>query len=253
MFPALLKFWRGRRGLSQLDFALRAGVSSKHISFLETGRSRPSEEMVMLLAGTLALSPRQRDDLLVAAGFDAYLSDAADPLADSHIRDIVDRMLAQHDPFPMLVLDSGYDVLRMNDGATRLFTAALGQMPARWNAVRLVFEPDGARSILEDWALVAFTLVDRLQREVLLDPHNERLQRLLDEILGMPGVDASWRRPDFSRPATPLIPLRFRVDGEVVSFVTTVTRFSAPQTSALDALQLEAWFPVEPAATPYSP
>ena len=244
VFPALLKFWRGRRGLSQLDLALRAGVSPKHVSFLETARSKPSEEMVMLLAGTLALSPRQRDELLVAAGFQAHLSHANDPLADPQIRAVIDRMLAQHDPLPMLVLDDCYDVLLMNDGAERLLTAALGPRPPKWNAVRTVFDPAGARTILEDWSGIAATLVNRLHRQALLDPHNARLQALLDEVLAMPDVAPHWRLPDFSREATPWMPLAFRVGDTTMLYITTVTRFSAPETSALDALQLEAWFPI---------
>ncbi len=246
LFPALLKYWRGRRGLSQLDFALRAGVSSKHISFLETARSAPSEEMVMLLAGTLALSPRQRDELLQAAGFSARL-DLADPLGDPGIRRVVDQMLAKQEPYPMLVLDGGYDVLDMNEACRRLVRMTLGTVPDAFNAARVVFDPAGVRPFVEDWADAARAFVDRLHREALLDPTDERLSGLLDDIMAYPGVDPAWRGPDFASPAAALMPFGFAVGDLRLRFVTTVTRFTAPQSAALDDLQIEAWFPLDDA------
>jgi len=246
LFAALLKYWRGRRGLSQLDFSLRAGVSSKHVSFLETGRAAPSEEMVMLLAGTLALSPRQRDELLQAAGF-APLRIGGDPLHDRDIRRVVDQMLAQHAPFPMLVLNGGYDVLDMNAAARLLVERTMGHVPPDLNAGRALFDPAGIRPFVHDWPQVARTFIDRLQREALLEATDDRLTTLLDQLLSYPGIDAAWRTPDFAQPAAVLMPFGF-VMGELrLQFMTTVTRFSAPQSAALDDLQIEAWFPADEA------
>ena len=244
LFAALLKFWRGRRGLSQLDFSLRAGVSSRHVSFLETGRAAPSEEMVMLLAGTLALSPRQRDELLQAAGFAAPKL-SAEPLNDPDIRRVVDQMLKQHAPFPMFVLNGGYDVLDMNSAASQLVQHTVGPLPAGFNAARLLFDPDGIRPFVEEWPLVARTLIDRVQREALLEATDDRLTALLDELLAYPGVDPAWRTPDFAHPAAVLMPFGFVLGELRLRFMTTVTRFSAPQSAALDDLQIEAWFPAD--------
>jgi transcriptional regulator with XRE-family HTH domain len=244
LFAALLKFWRGRRGLSQLDFSLRAGVSSRHVSFLETGRAAPSEEMVMLLAGTLALSPRQRDELLQAAGFAAPKL-SAEPLNDPDIRRVVDQMLKQHAPFPMFVLNGRYDVLDMNSAASQLVRQTLGHVPPTFNAARLLFDPAGFRPFVEDWPLVARTLIDRVQREALLEATDDRLTALLDDLLAYPGVDPAWRTPDFAQPAAVLMPFGFVLGELRLRFMTTVTRFSAPQSAALDDLQIEAWFPTD--------
>lgn len=245
LFPALLKYWRGRRGLSQLDFALRAGVSAKHVSFLETGRSAPSEEMVMLLAGTLALTPRQRDELLTAAGFEAARAESRDAMADPAIRRLIERMLAQQEPYPMLVMNGAYDVLAINGACRRLLAATLGDVPDVFNAARIIFDPEGVRPFVEDWERAAATFVDRLHREALLDPTDGRLAALIEDVMAYPGVDPSWRTPDFSRPAPALLPIGFTMGGMTLRFLATVTRLSAPQSAALDDLQMEAWFALD--------
>lgn len=249
LFPALLKFWRGRRGLSQLDLALTAGISGRHVSFLETGRSAPSEEMVHLLAATLDVPLRDRNQLLRAAGFDAhYPEPALDALADPAIERAVDRMLRQQMPYPMFVMNRAYDVLRMNPAARALYTVAAGAPPPeRYNAVRVLFDPGPVRDAVGDWDDVARELLAWVQREHLHHPHDEGLRALLDAILAAPGVPKDWRRPDFARGDRAVYPVRFVTGGLQLSFFTTVLRFQAPQNVTLDELQIEGWYPLDDA------
>lgn len=249
LFPALLKFWRGRRGLSQLDLALTAGISGRHVSFLETGRSAPSEEMVHLLAGTLDLPLRDRNQLLRAAGFAAhYPEPPLDALADPAIDRAVDRMLRQQLPYPMWVMSRCYDVLRMNSAAAALVAAVGGgPAPAAFNAVRVLFEPGPIRDAVADWTETARALLNRVQREHLHHPHDTGLADLLDAIQAAPGVPEDWRRPDFSRDGPAVYPVRFAVAGVSLGFFTTVVRFQAPQNVTLDELQIEGWFPLDEA------
>src|SRR5256885_14821509 len=137
LFPALLRHWRTRRGLSQLDLALAADVSPRHVSFLETGRAQPSREMLLRLATTLTVPLRDQNAMLRAAGF---AEEFAEPSVESGLpRGVamaIERMLAQHEPFPLTVLDRHYRLLRANAGAMRLFTRFVADptaMPAQPN------------------------------------------------------------------------------------------------------------------------
>src|SRR5690606_38965877 len=116
----LIKHWRTRRGMSQLDLALAADVSPRHVSFLETGRAQPSREMVLRLATTLSVPMRDQNQLLLAAGHAAAFAEAPHAALDGPVGDVVTTMLAHHEPFPMVVMDRAYDAIRMNDGAIRL-------------------------------------------------------------------------------------------------------------------------------------
>jgi hypothetical protein len=135
----------------------------------------------------------------------------------------------------------------MNAAARLLVERTMGHVPPDLNAGRALFDPAGIRPFVHDWPQVARTFIDRLQREALLEATDDRLTTLLDQLLSYPGIDAAWRTPDFAQPAAVLMPFGF-VMGELrLQFMTTVTRFSAPQSAALDDLQIEAWFPADEA------
>src|SRR5215831_18779875 len=151
LFPALLRHFRTRRGLSQLDLALAADVSARHVSFLETGRAQPSREMVLRLGATLGLSLRDQNALLRAAGFEAQFAEPglSDGMPESVTRAIA-RMLAQQEPFPMVVLDRCYNVLQRNEATRRLLSRTIADpsaLPARPNMLRVLFDPRLAREI----------------------------------------------------------------------------------------------------------
>ena len=251
LFPALLKHWRGRRGLSQLDLALAADVSSRHVSFLETGRADPSREMVLRLGAALDVPLRDQNAMLRAAGFaDEFAEPGIEGGLSPGVEQAIARMLARHEPFPMVVMDHRYDVLRTNVGAMRLLTrmvlepAALGARP---NAFHTLFDPRLARPFVLDWERTARVLLSRLHRETLARAGDAELASLLRSLLEYPDVPESWRQPDFSIASEPVLTVRLRRDELELSFLTTLTVFNAPQNVTLEELRIESYFPLDDA------
>jgi transcriptional regulator with XRE-family HTH domain len=250
MFPALLKHWRGQRGLSQLDLALAADVSSRHVSFLETGRSAPSVEMVLRLAATLDVPLRHVNAMLQSAGHAPVYREPtpAEGLPDE-IVNALQMMKDHHEPYPVIVLDRTYNVVDLNRGAQTMLGALasgvdLGASPP--NLVRLTFDPR-LQGRLVNFDEVGRALLWRLQREVLADQHDGALRDILDEALAMPTVSASWRDADLTVPSSPVIVVHLRLGGRDLRFLTMVTALQAPQTVMLDELRIEAWFPTDAA------
>jgi transcriptional regulator with XRE-family HTH domain len=254
LFPALLKHWRAQRGRSQLALALAADVSSRHISFLETGRSTPSAEMVRLLAATLDVPLRHVNAMLQAAGHAAAYPepDQGQPLPEQ-VAWALQLMKAHHEPFPLIVVDRAYNIIDMNAGALTVFAAlipdlALAATP-QLNLVRLTFDPHVAHRALVNFNEVGRALLWRLQREVLADPDNAPLREVLDDALAMPTVADDWREVDLTVPSLPALVVHLRGGGHDLRFMTMVTAFQAPQTVLLDELRIEAWFPCDAATT----
>ncbi|MBM4361179.1 MAG: helix-turn-helix transcriptional regulator [Deltaproteobacteria bacterium] len=249
LFSALLKHWRGHRGMSQLDLAVAANVSSRHISFLETGRSVPSLEMVLRLAATLDVPLRQVDAMLEAAGHPPrYPEPGPGAALPAEVAQAVALMKAHHEPFPLVVLDRRYDLLDLNGGAAAVFRSAvptleLGGGPL--NLLRLVFDPRGAHPAIMNFDEVGRALLWRVHREVLADPDDGVLRRRLDEVLSLPTVGADFRAPDLTVPSSPALVIRLRAGAHELRFLTTVTAFQAPHTLQLDALRIETWFPID--------
>jgi transcriptional regulator with XRE-family HTH domain len=235
--------------MSQLDLALAAEVSPRHVSFLETGRSRPSHEMILRLGSTLDVPLRDQNAMLRAAGLpEAFADPGPEEPFPPAIERAIDRMMAQHEPFPLVVFDRKYDIVRLNGGASQLlplFVADLGALEPPVNAMMLLFDPRGARPFVEDWPHTARAMLARLHREVLASGGDAELGALLNRILELPDVPASWKQPDFGIPSEPTLIVRFRRDAIRVAFLTTVTTFSAPQNVALEELHLESWFPLD--------
>jgi len=249
LFPALLKYWRGRRGLSQLDLALAADVSSRHVSFLETGRARPSESMVLRLGATLDLPLREQNHLLRAAEFPpAFEEPPLHAIEAPGVRAALDRMLAQQEPYPMVVMNRAYDVVTMNGAGMRLLPLVVANPAALvppFNAMRGLFDPDGFRPFVQNWEAGARSLLSRLHREALHHPEDQRLRDLIDECLAFPGVPDDWREPDFSAASAPTFTVRLHKDDLRLAFLTTLTVFSAPQNVTLEDLLIESYFPLD--------
>ena len=248
VFPALLKFWRGRSGLSQLDLALNADVSSRHLSYLETGRSQPSEAMVLRLMATLAVPLRHQNDALVAAGFAPRFPDPALEALAPQAQWAIDRMLQQQEPFPMTVLSADYRVVQHNASARRVFGGFVvdpGRLGAQGlDMFALVLDPALARPFVRDWVRVARRMIVRLQRE-LARTGDARLAVLLDHSLTYPDVDASWRYPDDDIRSFDTLDIWLQRDDLTLGFMTTLTAFASPGNVVLDELRLESYFPLD--------
>lgn len=251
LFPALLKHWRGRRGLSQLDLSLAADVSARHVSFLETGRAQPSREMVLRLGSSLEIPLRDQNAMLQAAGFPEEFSEiAAGENLPPEISGAIDRMLKQHEPFPMMVVDRHYNQLNANGGAMQLLGQMLADPTALGtpvNVFRVLFDPRLARPFIVDWDRVARALLARLHRESLARPEDNELAALVRSIFEYPDVPEHWRQPDFSTPSEPTLTLRLRKDDLELAFLTTMTIFNAPQNVTLEELRIESYFPIDDA------
>jgi len=251
LFPALLKYWRGKRGLSQLDLSLSADVSARHLSFMETGRSAPSPEMVLRLGAALQVPLRAQNEMLLAAGHEAHF-DEPDlthglPPAINHA---LEQMMAQHEPFPLVVMNKRYDILRTNHGGQRLLGQVLadpGAIEPPMNACKVLFDPAGLRPFVEDWETVAKHVLARMQREALADPQDDAMISLIEELTAYPDVPADWRRPDFSVATEPVFSLRLVRGDLALAFLTTLTVFSAPQNVTLEELRIESYFPLDEA------
>lgn len=256
LFPALLKHWRNQRGLSQLDLAITADVSARHVSFLETGRSRPSPAMVLRLAAALGIPLRHVNAMLRAAGHDPAYDEGENTLPIEAI-DALTLLKRHHEPFPLIVIDRTYQVQDLNQGAVALLAAILGQEPTEdpleptaiaalgLNLARLTFDPNGAQPHLVNFDHVGPQLLWRIQREVLADPDDGEMRDLLDELLAMPTVEIDWRQADLAAPSDPAIVLHLRNGDLDLRFLTMITAFQAPQNVAVERLRIETWLPYD--------
>ncbi|WP_394826031.1 helix-turn-helix domain-containing protein [Pendulispora albinea] len=245
LFSAVLRHWRSRHGWSQLDLALAANVSARHISFLETGRAQPSREMVLRLGETFDLSLRDRNAMLRAAGFEhAFDEPAFDGGLPPPLAHALERMCAQQEPYPLIVLNRHYDVLHTNQSAARMFLHVMKQLPTSVNMMRLLFDP-AVRDLVVDWERVARELLSRLHRELLNRPNDAGLATLLQSLLALPEVPKEWRQPDLSTSSEPTLIFRVRYQDLELAFLTTVTIFNAPQNVLLDEIVIESYFPFD--------
>jgi transcriptional regulator with XRE-family HTH domain len=246
----LLKNWRAARRLSQVALAAEAAVSLRHLSFLETGRAKPSRAMVLKLADVLDVPLRDRNTRLLSAGFSPeYAESALDAPALAAVRDALEAILGQQEPYPALVMDRSWDI-RHTNGAARRFFAFLhnghdGEPPGPPNVLRRMFHPDGVRPHVTNWPEVAEALVARVRREALGGVTDERAQRILDEVLHYPGVPATLRTLDATRPSLPIVPIRYTRDGLRFGFFSTVTTLGTPQDVTLQELRIECFHPMD--------
>lgn len=247
----LLQHWRRTRNLSQLALAHEANVSPRHVCFLETGRAKPSRDMVLLLAETLAVPLRERNALLLAAGFAPIFREST--LHDAEIapvRTAIQAILKQQEPYPAVVMNRRWDIVATNEAASRFFGMLLGGRtpPCAANVLRLMFHPEGVRSHVEDWETVAQSFVRRVHREAVGGALDAAGRELLAEILAYPGVPARWRAPDLDTPVIPVVPVSFRFGERRFRFFSAVTVLGTPQDITLQELRIECFFPLDEAS-----
>jgi len=245
----LLAHWRRERRMSQLVLSTEAGVTPRHVSFVESGRSQPSREMVLTLARALDVPLRERNQMLLAAGYaPLYRETGLDEASMARVRAALDHMLAHHQPYPAVVMDRHWDVLRANDAATALFDwlldgADAGEPP---NVVRLMFTR--VRPYVVNWEETGQALVQRVHREAVGGVPDAQTARLLDEVLGLPGIPDAWRRPDFVSTPLPLLPVELAKDGLELRYFSLVTTVGTPQDVTLQEIRIEAFFPADDAS-----
>src|SRR6185295_7284128 len=246
-FGRLLREWRSRRRISQLDLALEAGVSSRHVSFIETGRSQPSREMVLMLSRVLDVPLRDRNELLMAAGYAAmYRATDLDAPPLEQARRAIDFMLRQQEPYPAIAVDRTWTLLKANSGAVRLVeTFADASAADEWggNAMRLMFHPRGLRPHIVNWEAMAAALIQWLHRDVLAGLGGADTRNLLNELLSYPGVPPRWRTLDLDVSTAPFLPIEFRKDDLELRYFSTLTSLGTPHDITLQELRVEAFFP----------
>jgi transcriptional regulator with XRE-family HTH domain len=239
----LLRAWRRRRSLSQLELALNAEVSSRHVSFVETGRARPSREMVLHLAEHLGVPLRERNGLLLAAGYaPLYRERSLDTPEMAPVQAAIERFLRAHEPYPAVVLDRHYNLLSANDASALLTDGVAPELlepPA--SAYRIALHPSGmARRIvnLREWSA---HLLHRLRRHVEItgDP---RLQSLHDELASYPGVIIE-PLPEETPGADIVLPLRLRDGDTELAFLSTISTFGTALDITLAEMSIEAFYP----------
>jgi len=248
-FGALLRYWRSVRRVSQLDLSLDAEISTRHLSCVETGRAQPSREMVLRLAEALQVPLRERNALLLAAGYaPLYRHTSLDAPELEAARRAAELLMAQLEPYPVLVLDRHWNTLRMNAGAKRFLALFPGcDSGTPHNGPRLVFDPQGLRPFIENWEVVAARIIRRVQREAADNPSDETLKRFLEELLSYPDVPSRWRMPDFDGAPPPFVTIDYRWKDSTLRLFSTLTTLGTPLDVALQELRIETFFPADEA------
>jgi transcriptional regulator with XRE-family HTH domain len=247
-FADLLKHWRGVRRLSQLALATEAEISARHLAFLETGRARPSREMVRLLGHVLDLPFGEQNALLLAAGYAPIFAErdlGAPELTP--VQRALEFILAKHEPYPAIVIDGRWDIRMRNAASARIFGALrrhyeMSDELAR-NAMHVACHPRGLRQFVLNWEEFVAPLVQAVHREAA---HGSAASaRLRDALLAYPGIPATWNAPDARAPDSPLLTMRFKHGALALTFFTTLTAFAMPRDVTLQQLKIECFYPAD--------
>lgn len=261
-FPGLLRYWRGKRGYSQLALSLAAGVSQRHISFLESGRARPSREMVLALAERLGVPLRQRNRLLLASGFaPAYSEHALSAPPLQMVQQAIALILAKQEPYPAVVLDRFWNLVDANAAYRRMFDTLLGGRapasladdPHRINLMLTVFDPDGLWPVIENARQVGRYLLRRVWQELQVQAHDQTARALFARIADWhpdmvgPGGVLLAEDDGGDGPPPPLLPVVLHAGAFRASLFSTLTTLGIPQDVTLQELRIECFFPADDA------
>jgi transcriptional regulator with XRE-family HTH domain len=246
----LLRHWRKRRRMSQMELALEAEISSRHLSFIETGRSKPGRDVVLVLASALEVPLRERNLLLAAAGHaPAYRETSLDDAQMESVRRALGFLMERHEPYPAVVLDPWWNVLMSNEAILRLSAWLLG-VPLNaeafrgLNLLRAMFDPQQLRPYIANFDVAAPLLLARVNRDAVFD---ERAQQLLEELRAYPDLPPDWREPLLDTPRL-LIPLELYKDDQRVALFSTITTLGTAQDITLQEIRVETFFPADDAS-----
>lgn len=248
-FPGILREWRRRRRLSQLDLALASNVSQRHVSFLESGRANPSRTMILQLSEALDVPLRDRNAWLTAAGFaPVFRSRPMDDPQMGQVMNAVRMMLAAHEPFPAIALDRAWNVL-LSNRPFDLLAAMLGEdIWARVggeqrNLMRLFFHPQGIRPLVTNWAAVGPLIWRRAQKEAeALD--GQEMKAVLADLAPHQDVDLLWSAADTA--LSPVLPFSLRVGDHALSMFAIIATLGTAQDVTAEELRIETLFPADP-------
>jgi transcriptional regulator with XRE-family HTH domain len=244
---SLLREWRAARRLSQLDLALDAGVSTRHLSYVETGKAQPSREMVVRLAETLHLPLRERNALLIAAGFAPVFPETVLGVPElAQVRTAIGLILEHQKPYPAFVLDRHWNMVMTNRAAVRIIHFMRGG-PGHNNVMRQVFDPQDLRPAFSNWEEIAGDLLRHLHDQVAAAPWDVNARALLNEVIAYPGVPDRWRTRELGSMPPQLLTVVFRRNDQELRFFSTMTTFVTPRNVTLDELRIECSFPADEA------
>jgi transcriptional regulator with XRE-family HTH domain len=244
----LLREWRQRRRMSQLDFAVEAEISSKHLSFLETGRARPSREMLMKLTELLDVPLRERNTLLVAAGFAPMFAERKldDPALQS-AREAMELVLKGHEPFPAVAIDRHWTLLAANRAVAPFLAGVSPKLvEPPFNVLRVSLHPDGLAPRIVNLGQWRAHLLARLRRQIEISADTE-LMSLYEELSSYPAPQAPARVSETEAANAFVVPFRLATPAGVLSFISTTTVFGTPIDVTLSELALESFFPADAA------
>ncbi len=252
-FGGQLRKWRQHRRLSQEALAFDAEISTRHLSFLEGGKAKPSREMVLILASALEVPLRERNVLLQAAGFAAvYKETGLDDAAMDTVRRALDLLLEQQEPWGAVVVDRVWNVTRLNRGAERLFAhfpPTSTDPRVVMNVVRTLFHPGGLRPFIVNIEEVATSTLERLHREIALAPDDETLLELQREVAAYDDVAAALAAPKpLSPPPSPVLAVHLRKGDDEVRLMTLLTTLGTPLDVSAQELAIESYFPADAAS-----
>lgn len=248
-FPARLKTWRKRRGLSQLQLALAAECSQRHISFLERHRTRPSREMVLRLCTALDMSLRQSNELMLSAGYAPVWTESDfDARALAPVRTALDYMLSHQEPYPAVVVDRRWNLLQANTGATALVEFLVGPLNpgAPINLADALVAPDILRPHLINWSEVVSYFVRSVEADALADGTTETTA-LLERLMSYRDVVSALSNATTSRTTGSVLPMHFQKDGTTLELFTVIATLGTPQDITLQELRIESFFPMNEA------
>jgi len=211
--------------------------------------------MVLRLARVLDVPIRERNQLLLAAGYAPLYREAGLASEEAaQVRAAVERILEAHEPYPAVVMDRHWNVMATNSAANAFFGWLLGdrklEQPA--NVIRLMFNPEGLRPFVQNWEDVAEALIQRVHREAVGGFPDAETIALLEQALGYPGVPSEWRSPDFRTPPLPIVPVEFERNGLALSYFSTVTTLGTPQDAMLQEIRIESFFPADETTTTHA-
>ena len=243
----LLREWRGLRGRSQLDISFDTGISQRQISFIESGRSVPSRSTLIGIAEALAVPLRERNALLLAAGYAPLYSNAewnSDEMKS--VTKALQRMIAQHEPYPAIVMDRYWNVLLTNDAAPQFFNCFvdMSKRPSPRNLLHLMFDPNGMRPFIANWEVLAKNLIQRVHREAVSQIVDQKTKDLVADLLAYPDVQSDWRAPE-TLSVLPMIPISLVKDGTMMHYFSLVTTVGTPQAIAAQELRVECMYPAD--------